>query len=210
MPPWPTPTGIPTRRYAGCSTRCSRVASDLSLSVVLRRIVESATTLVDARYGALGVIGDRPDLIEFVHSGIDEKTVEKIGTLPTGRGLLGRLISEPYPSALADLSRHADSYGFPPDHPPMHSFLGVPIRVRDTVFGNLYSDEKISAPEFTAEDEILAIALAVGRRRRGGERSPARPPPGARRARGPRADRARPARQGDPTALRDGHVAPGE
>ncbi len=137
------------------------VASDLSLAVVLRRIVESATTLVGARYGALGVIGADGTLTEFVHSGIDDETVEKIGSLPKGRGLLGLLISEPHVVRVADLCLHPDSYGFPPDHPPMHSFLGVPIRVRDAVFGNLYLTEKISAAEFSSEDETLAVALAA-------------------------------------------------
>ena len=136
------------------------VASDLSLAVVLRRIVESATTLVDARYGALGVVGTDGTLTEFVHTGIDDEIVDEIGSLPKGRGLLGLLIADPKPVRVADLGRHPDSFGFPPHHPPMRSFLGVPIRVRDIVFGNLYLTEKISAPEFSAEDEILAVALA--------------------------------------------------
>lgn len=137
------------------------VASDLSLSVVLRRIVESATALVDAQYGALGVIGPEGQLAEFVNHGLDDDTVAKIGTLPEGKGILGRLISDPEPLRLRDLTQHPDSYGFPPHHPPMRSFLGVPIRVRDRVFGNLYLCEKRSADEFTAEDEALAITLAL-------------------------------------------------
>lgn len=136
------------------------VASDLSLPVVLRRIVESASSLVDARFGALGVIGPDGRLSEFVNTGLDEATVQQIGTLPEGRGILGRLITDPRPLRLRDLHEHPDSFGFPPHHPEMHSFLGVPIRVREVVFGNLYLCEKRSAPEFTPEDEALAITLA--------------------------------------------------
>ncbi len=136
------------------------VASDLSLPVVLRRIVESATVLVDAQYGALGVIGNDGTLSEFVNTGLDADTVARIGTLPQGHGILGRLIVDPKPLRLRDLSTHPDSFGFPPHHPPMRSFLGVPVRVRAEVFGNLYLCEKRSASEFTEEDETLAIMLA--------------------------------------------------
>ena len=136
------------------------VASGLSLPVVLRRIVESATVMVDAKYGALGVIGSDGTLSEFVNTGLDAAAVARIGSLPEGHGILGRLIVDPKPLRLRDLSMHPDSFGFPPHHPPMHSFLGVPIRVRDEVFGNLYLCEKQSAEEFTPEDETLAITLA--------------------------------------------------
>ncbi len=136
------------------------VASDLSLPVVLRQIVESASVLVDARFGALGVMGADGRLSEFVNTGLDEHTVSLIGPLPEGRGILGRLITHPEPLRLRDLAAHPDSFGFPSHHPEMHSFLGVPIRVRDVVFGNLYLCEKRSAAEFTAEDEALAITLA--------------------------------------------------
>lgn len=136
------------------------VASGLSLPVVLRRIVESATVMVDAKYGALGVIGTDGTLSEFVNTGLDAAAVARIGSLPEGHGILGRLIVDPKPLRLRDLSMHPDSFGFPPHHPPMHSFLGVPIRVRDEVFGNLYLCEKQSAEEFTPEDETLAITLA--------------------------------------------------
>lgn len=137
------------------------VASDLSLPIVLRRVAESATTLLDARYGALGVLDDTGGLSDFVTVGIDDATIASIGSLPEGKGLLGTLIVDPRPLRLTDLTTHADSYGFPPNHPPMHSFLGVPILVRGTVFGNLYLCEKRGADEFTAEDEALAGALAV-------------------------------------------------
>ena len=136
------------------------VASGLSLPAVLRRIVASATLMVDAKYGALGVIGTDGTLSEFVNTGLDAATVARIGSLPEGHGILGRLIVDPKPLRLRDLSAHPDSFGFPPHHPPMRSFLGVPIRVRDEVFGNLYLCEKQSAEEFTEEDETLAIMLA--------------------------------------------------
>jgi signal transduction histidine kinase len=137
------------------------VASELSLPVVLRNIVESATTLVGARYGALGVIGPDGQLAEFVNTGLSETQIAAIGHLPEGRGILGRLIHVPEPLRLDDLTGHPDAAGFPPGHPPMHSFLGVPIRVRGAVFGNLYLCEKQGAPRFTAEDESLAVALAA-------------------------------------------------
>jgi signal transduction histidine kinase len=138
------------------------VASDLSLPVVLQRIVESAASLVGARYGALGVLDDHGGLSDFVTVGIDATTIASIGPLPEGKGILGRLIVDPRPLRLADLSAHPDSFGFPPNHPPMHSFLGVPVLVRGKAFGNLYLCEKQGAPEFTEDDEALAIALAVG------------------------------------------------
>jgi two-component system, NarL family, sensor histidine kinase DevS len=136
------------------------VGSDLSLPIVLRRIVESACELVRARYGALGVIGDNRRLREFVTVGVDSETYAAIGDLPEGHGILGLLIVDPKPLRLRDLTTHPQSYGFPPNHPPMRSFLGVPIRVRDTVFGNLYLCEKEGAEEFSAADEHLAVALA--------------------------------------------------
>ena len=136
------------------------VGSDLSLPIVLRRIVESACELVGARYGALGVIGEDRRLSEFIPVGIDPDTYAAIGHLPEGHGILGLLIIEPKPLRLRDLTRHPQSYGFPEHHPPMRSFLGVPIRVRDAVFGNLYLCEKQDADEFTEQDEHLAVALA--------------------------------------------------
>jgi signal transduction histidine kinase len=137
------------------------VGSDLSLPIVLRRIVESACSLVDARYGALGVIGDDRHLSEFITVGVDPETHTAIGHLPEGHGILGLLIVDPQPVRLPDLGAHEESYGFPPNHPEMHSFLGVPVRVRDAVFGNLYLCEKRDADEFTEEDERLAVALAA-------------------------------------------------
>ena len=138
------------------------VGGDLDLETVLRRVVESACALVEARYGALGVISeDRGGLAAFVHHGVDEATVAAIGELPTGRGILGLLIEQPEPLRLEDISRHPASYGFPPHHPPMEAFLGAPIRVRGQVFGNLYLTQKVGGGAFTAEDEDLVVGLAA-------------------------------------------------
>ncbi len=154
-------TGISDDRLTQLLDAVLGVASDLSLPVVLRHIVESACTLVDARYGALGVVGDDHRLRDFVSAGVDADTVTAIGHLPEGHGILGLLIVEPRPLRLRDLTTHPDSFGFPPHHPVMHSFLGVPITVRNQVFGNLYLCEKQDAEEFTEGDEELAVALAA-------------------------------------------------
>lgn len=138
------------------------LGSELSLPVVLRRIVEAATELVDARYGALGVLDESgSSLSEFISVGLDDATIERIGPLPQGHGILGLLIVEPRPLRLPDLSEHPDSYGFPPHHPPMTTFLGVPLHVRGEVFGNLYLTEKRGGGGFTEADEELAVALAA-------------------------------------------------
>ncbi|MGW3417580.1 sensor histidine kinase [Streptomyces phaeochromogenes] len=137
------------------------VGRELDLPQVLRRIVEAAVVLVDAEYGALGVIGDDSRLSEFLTVGIGEELREEIGELPSGHGILGELIRHPEPLRLPELSEHPASYGFPDHHPPMHSFLGVPIRVRDKVFGNIYLTEKRGAAEFDAEDESVLSTLAV-------------------------------------------------
>ena len=141
------------------------ISSDLSLPVVLRRIVASACELVDAQYAAIGVLGPGTDpeqirLVEFITDGADEEVARRIGHYPVGRGILGLLIREPRPLRLHDLSSHPQSYGFPENHPPMRSFLGVPVRIQDRVFGNLYLTEKRGGGDFTAEDEDMAIALA--------------------------------------------------
>jgi signal transduction histidine kinase len=137
------------------------IASDLSLPVVLRRIVESACELVDARYGALGVLGEDHHLSDFVTVGVDPETYRKIGTLPEGKGVLGLLIVDPKPLRLRDITTHPESFGFPPHHPAMRSFLGVPICVRDQVFGNLYLCEKQGADEFSEADQRLVVTLAT-------------------------------------------------
>ena len=136
------------------------IASDLDLRSVLTRIVESATALTDARYGALGVVGADGTLVEFVTTGLDDQSRERIGELPHGRGILGLLIHEPQAIRLPHLADHPASVGFPPRHPPMGSFLGVPVRIRGTVFGNLYLTEKAGGGSFTEQDELLVEALA--------------------------------------------------
>ncbi|MFI2109491.1 sensor histidine kinase [Streptomyces lydicus] len=137
------------------------VGKGLELPLVLRRIVEAAVVLVDAEYGALGVIGDDTQLREFIPVGVTEKQVRAIGALPAGHGILGELIRHPAPLRLAELGKHPSSYGFPSHHPPMRSFLGVPIRVRDEVFGNLYLTEKRGGRAFDADDETVLSTLAV-------------------------------------------------
>ena len=137
------------------------VGAGLELDSTLQRIVQAAVDLVGARYGALGVLGARDDLSEFVYVGIDEGTREHMGHLPEGKGLLGLLIKDPRAIRLLDLSRHPASVGFPANHPPMHSFLGVPVRVRDEVFGNLYMTGKKDAAEFTVDDQVVLQALAA-------------------------------------------------
>ena len=137
------------------------IGSDLDLRSTLERIGAAACELVGARYGALGVIGPDRRLAEFITHGIDPEVHAAIGDLPTGRGVLGLLIDDPRPVRLPDIAQHPQSYGFPPNHPVMRSFLGVPIRIRDQVFGNLYLAEKLGAAEFTEDDEQIAVALAA-------------------------------------------------
>jgi signal transduction histidine kinase len=148
-------------RMQGLLDAMFAVASGLELDTTLRRIVQAAVDLVDARYGALGVLAPDGGILRFIHVGIDEQTRASMGHLPEGKGLLGQVIIDPRPLRLADLSAHAASVGFPPNHPPMHSFLGVPVRVRDAVFGNLYMTEKHGGGEFTVDDEVVLAALAA-------------------------------------------------
>ncbi|GGS31479.1 GAF domain-containing protein [Streptomyces griseoviridis] len=137
------------------------IGSDLDLDVVLRRITESAVALVDARYGALGVLGDEGRIKQFIVVGVDEGAVEEIGDYPEGHGILGLLIKEPRPLRLADLGGHPASVGFPPGHPPMTTFLGTPVRVRERVFGNLYLTDKRDGAQFDDEDEAVLRTLAA-------------------------------------------------
>ncbi len=137
------------------------IGSDLDLPAMLLRIVHSAVDLVDATYGALGVLDEtRTRLSEFITVGIADELRQRIGHLPEGHGILGLLIVDAEPLRLPDLTEHPDSFGFPPHHPPMRSFLGVPIRVRDTVFGNLYLTDKSTGEVFTDVDEELVVGLA--------------------------------------------------
>ena len=147
-------------RLRGLLRANALVAGELSLPVVLRQIVTAARDLLGARYAALGVLGRDGGLEQFVHAGMDDKQVARVGDLPRGRGILGLLISEPFPIRLPDLSAHPASAGFPPGHPPMTGFLGVPVRIGEEIFGNLYLTEPRGG-EFTADDEELAIALAA-------------------------------------------------
>jgi signal transduction histidine kinase len=137
------------------------IGSDLDLHSVLRRIVEAAVDLVGARYGALGVLDEtRTRLADFITVGMPDETVRAIGELPKGLGLLGSLINDARPLRVADLREHPDSAGFPANHPRMTSFLGVPVRVRSEVFGNLYLTDKQDGEVFTDIDEELALGLA--------------------------------------------------
>jgi signal transduction histidine kinase len=137
------------------------IGTDLDLPAMLRRIIQGAVDLVDARYGALGVLDDsRTRLSQFITVGIDDEGHRAIGELPQGHGILGMLIIDAQPLRLPDLRKHPDSFGFPPNHPPMTTFLGVPIRVRHEVFGNLYLTDKRSGKPFSHVDEELVVALA--------------------------------------------------
>ncbi|WP_131787805.1 sensor histidine kinase [Protofrankia symbiont of Coriaria ruscifolia] len=148
-------------RLRGLLRATRMVTADLSLEVVLRRIVEEACELVDAQYGALGVIAKEGYLEQLVHVGMEPSLVEKIGHPPRGEGVLGVVIAQPQPLRLDDITTNSQAVGFPVDHPPMRTFLGVPIRVRSEVFGNLYLTEKRNGRMFTAEDEELVLALAA-------------------------------------------------
>ncbi len=140
----------------------SSLLSELDLEVVLPSVVEAARDLTGARYAALGVLDeDRRELERFIYLGIDDETRHEIGPLPRGRGLLGELIRHPQPLRLEDVERHPHAYGFPPGHPPMHSFLGVPITIRGEVYGNLYMTEKAGGGAFDEDDEDAATALAT-------------------------------------------------
>jgi signal transduction histidine kinase len=148
-------------RLRGLLAANTMIIGNLALPAVLRRIVEAACQLVHAQYGALGVIAPGGERLEqFVHVGLSDEAAELIGHLPAGKGLLGALIDDPRPVRLRELSTDPRSVGFPLHHPPMSSFLGVPIRVRDDVFGNLYLAEAASG-EFSADDEHVVTALAA-------------------------------------------------
>jgi signal transduction histidine kinase len=139
----------------------SSLLAELDLEAVLRSVVEAGRELTGARYAALGVLdGDRQELERFIYLGIDDETRRDIGPLPRGRGVLGELIRDPRPLRLPDVEAHPHAYGFPPGHPPMHTFLGVPITIRGEAFGNLYMTEKRGGVEFDEADEEAARALA--------------------------------------------------
>ncbi|MEU8131005.1 GAF domain-containing sensor histidine kinase [Micromonospora sp. NPDC049049] len=137
------------------------IGTNLDLRTTLQRIVQAACELVGARYGALGVVGPDRLLHDFIVHGITPEQHEQIGDLPHGRGVLGLLIDDPRPLRMPDITQHPRSYGFPANHPPMHSFLGVPVLIRDQIFGNLYLAEKQGGAQFTEDDEEIVVALAA-------------------------------------------------
>jgi len=148
-------------RLQGLLDAVVAVGAGLELAGTLQRIVQTAVELVDARYGALGVLSGHEGLSEFVYVGIDPETRAEMGHLPEGKGLLGHLIEHPFPIRLPDLAGHPSSVGFPPNHPPMRSFLGTPVRVREEVFGNIYLTEKQGEVEFNEDDAVVLEALAA-------------------------------------------------
>lgn len=155
------PIETASERLQGLLEAAIAVGRELDLPRVLRRVVEVAVELVSARYGALGVVGEAGRLVQFIHVGLEPEVAARIGRLPEGHGLLGQLVRDPQPLRLHDLAEHRASSGFPDHHPPMHTFLGVPVRVRGEVFGNLYLTEKRGGVDFSAEDEAVVEALAV-------------------------------------------------
>lgn len=139
-----------------------RINAERSLDAVLQAVVDAAREVIGARYAALGVVDvTRTALARFVSSGLTAEQVERIGRQPAGKGILGLLISDPRPVRLADLRAHPKAHGFPPHHPSMVSFLGVPIRGRQGAIGNLYLTDKVGADEFSQEDEAIAVLLAA-------------------------------------------------
>jgi GAF domain-containing protein len=137
------------------------VLAELDLDVVLDRVLSAAQEITNARYAAIGVLNEeQTELARFVTRGIDAAAREAIGSLPRGRGVLGALISDPTPLRIADVGKHPRSYGFPHAHPPMTSFLGVPILVHGEPYGNLYLTEKAGGEEFTLQDEETVLVLA--------------------------------------------------
>ena len=151
-------------RMRGLLEAVVAIGSGLDLESMLRRIVETAVRLVDATYGALGVIGEGDEgkrLAEFIPVGLSQEEISRVHHWPEGRGLLGLLIDDPRPLRLADIAVHPASSGFPDGHPAMRGFLGVPVRVRDEVFGNLYLTNKRGGGEFTEDDEAVLLALGA-------------------------------------------------
>ncbi|HEX2821803.1 MAG TPA: GAF domain-containing protein [Streptosporangiaceae bacterium] len=148
-------------RMRGLLEAVVAISSGLDLESTLRRIVETAVGLVDATYGALGILGEERRLADFIPIGLSSDEIARIHHWPEGRGLLGLLIDDPQPLRLADIAAHAASSGFPDGHPPMRSFLGVPLRIRDEVFGNLYLTNKAGGGDFTEDDEAVLVALGA-------------------------------------------------
>lgn len=137
------------------------VTAGLDLDRTLQSIIQTACKLVDARYGALGICGEDHQIVDFVLEGMGDAELAAIGRVPQGIGVLGLLLDDPKSIRLDDIGKHPASVGFPPNHPPMHTFLGVAIRIRDEIFGNLYLTEKADGERFTDDDEVLVEALAA-------------------------------------------------
>src|SRR5690606_17694872 len=152
-------TGIPVDRFKALTEAAATVVGTAQLEALLGRLVETAKETTGAKYAALGVIGDHKQLIESVYRGVDAETARKIGHPPEGRGVPGTLIRESVTIRLDRISDHPDSVGFPPHHPPMETFLGVPVGTTEGTFGNLYLAEKPGG--FTEEDEMVVAALAA-------------------------------------------------
>ena len=148
-------------RHNGLIEAMLTVTAGLELDATLQTIVRTATELVDARYGALGIRGEGHELVEFILEGIDETELAALGQPPRGIGVLGLLLDDPTPIRLDDIRKHPASVGFPPHHPPMRTFLGVPVRIRDEIYGNLYLTEKAGGQPFTEDDQNLVEALAA-------------------------------------------------
>ena len=149
------------RRLAGLVEAGMVLASELDLDVLLQRIADLARGVIGARYAAVGIVGGEGLLTRFVHSGVDQDTADRIGDLPTGKGVLGVIIEEGRPLRMPEISEHPRSVGFPPHHPPMHTFLGVPVAGRQGVVGRLYLTEKIDHNDFTKDDEMIAMTFAA-------------------------------------------------
>src|SRR3954454_7911103 len=153
-------TPDPDRKLELVADAVATLGASLDLDTTLNAIVDAARGLTGARYGALGVLGPDRRIARFIVSGISQELIERLGPFPTGRGILGVLIDDERPVRLRDLGADPRSSGFPPHHPPMTSFLGVPVRARGKVFGNLYLTEAPSG-EFSEEDEKLLVLLAT-------------------------------------------------
>src|SRR4051794_34589844 len=155
------PQSLPQDRLMRLIDVGRSLVSELDLEVVLERLLDVARDVTGARYAAMGVLDpEKRGLERFLTAGIDDETRTLIGDLPHGRGVLGVLIRDARPLRLHDVGAHAESYGFPPGHPPMHTFLGVPVRIRGEGFGNLYLTEKQGGGDFSEADERSAVILA--------------------------------------------------
>jgi signal transduction histidine kinase len=152
---------IADRRLAALVEAGMVLASEIELEGLLQRIADLAREVIAARYAAVGVVGEDGTLVRFVYSGIDDHTANAIGELPTGRGVLGVIIEEGRPLRLKEISDHHRSVGFPEAHPPMHTFLGVPLLSRGTVYGRLYLTEKTDRSAFSKDDERIALMFAA-------------------------------------------------